>query len=278
MTSTERLAQPVLSNPRSARIRDYAKLTRRSARIKAGLFLVEGPGAVAEALNSEAATVRAAFMTAGAAERHPDILDRADAVGVEFRECTPDVLGRMADTVHAQGMVVVCEFLDVSLESILDARPRMVAVLSRVRDPGNAGTILRAADAAGADAVVLTDASVDVYNSKTVRSTAGSVFHLPIVVGVPLLQVIADARAARLQILAADGNPPAVDLFDADLTPPTAWVFGNEAWGLPPDERELADAAVAVPIYGQAESLNVATAAAVCLYSSACAHRGEPRP
>nr|WP_179429911.1 RNA methyltransferase [Spelaeicoccus albus] len=268
------MAQPVLSNPRAARVREYAKLTRRSARVKAGLFIVEGPGAIAEALAAVPTSgLRAAFMTADAAERHPEILDRAAARGVEFRECTDDVLAEMADTVHAQGMIVVCDFLDVSLESVLDARPRLVAVLSQVRDPGNAGTIVRAADAAGADAVIVTDASVDLYNSKTVRSTAGSVFHLPIVVGVPLMQIAADVRSAGLQILAADGNQPAVDLFSVDLVPPTAWVFGNEAWGLPAGDRDLADTAVAVPIYGRAESLNVAAAAAVCLYASARSQR-----
>ena len=144
-------------------------------------------------------------------------------------------------------------------------------MLANVRDPGNAGTVLRTADAAGADGVVFAAASVDPYNSKCVRSSAGSLFHLPVVVGVPLAEAIARLRAAGLQILAADGSArQLVDSADGpDLTRPTAWLFGNEAWGLPDDLLALADAPVAVPIYGQAESLNLAAAAAVCLYASA---------
>jgi TrmH family RNA methyltransferase len=141
-----------------------------------------------------------------------------------------------------------------------------------VRDPGNAGTVLRAADAAGADAVIFADASVDPYNGKCVRASAGSLFHLPVVAGARLPAATAALRAAGLRILAADGRGGAT-LDDpgtrTGLTGPTAWLFGNEAWGLPDDLLALADESVAVPIYGRAESLNLATAAAVCLYASA---------
>jgi len=140
-----------------------------------------------------------------------------------------------------------------------------------VRDPGNAGTVLRSSDAAGADGVIFAAASVDPYNSKCVRSSAGSLFHLPVVAGAPLGGAIAGLREAGLQVLAADGS--ATSFLDVpggpDLSRPTAWLFGNEAWGLPDELLALADAVVAVPIYGQAESLNLAAAAAVCLYASA---------
>jgi TrmH family RNA methyltransferase len=170
---------------------------------------------------------------------------------------------------------------------VLAGRPRLVAVLAHVRDPGNAGTVLRAADAAGADAVVLTDASVDVHNPKCVRSTAGSLFHLPVVTGVPLAEAVGALRAAGLTVYAADGAGD-VDLDDlldraqdarraggpaTGLAGPVAWVFGNEAWGLPAADRALADAVVRVPVHGRAESLNLATAATVCLYAAARAHR-----
>lgn len=173
---------------------------------------------------------------------------------------------------------------------MLAARPRLVAVLARVQDPGNAGTVLRAADAAGADAVVLTAGSVDVYNPKTVRSTAGSLFHLPVVVGADLPALLGAARAAGCGVLAADGHGD-VDLDrlqDAsaaraagadgvdtpyDLARPTVWLFGNEARGLSEEEKALADHRVAVPVHGRAESLNVGTAATVCLYASARAQR-----
>jgi TrmH family RNA methyltransferase len=152
-----------------------------------------------------------------------------------------------------------------------------VAVLASVRDPGNAGTVVRTADAAGADGVVFAATSVDPYNAKCVRSSAGSLFHLPVVTGPALPDVLTGLRAAGLQVLAADGSASQVldGVGGPDLARPTAWLFGNEAWGLPDSLLQLADAAVAVPIYGQAESLNLAAAAAVCLYASARHTRAE---
>ena len=143
-----------------------------------------------------------------------------------------------------------------------------------VRDPGNAGTVVRCADAAGADAVVLTGHSVDAYNPKTVRASAGSLFHLPLALEPDPAAAVAGLRERGLTVLAADGGGE-VDLFDADslLARPTAWLFGNEAWGLPPELAGLADHRVRIPILGAAESLNLATAAAVCLYASARAQR-----
>jgi TrmH family RNA methyltransferase len=133
--------------------------------------------------------------------------------------------------------------------------------------------VIRAADAAGADVVILTGSSVDPYNPKVVRATTGSLFHLSIVTGVTIEAVAAEVRAAGLTLLAGDmGGEPLPGLGDA-LLEPTAWLFGNEAHGLSDAARALADRTVAVPIYGAAESLNLATAASVCLYASAFAQR-----
>jgi TrmH family RNA methyltransferase len=148
-----------------------------------------------------------------------------------------------------------------------------VAICADVRDPGNAGTVIRCADAAGADAVVLAGRSVDLYNPKTVRATAGSLFHLPVAVEPSADAAVRAARAAGLAVLAADGAGER-DLYDAPLGGPTAWLFGNEAWGLPDELAALADHRVAIPIHGRAESLNISTAAALCLYESARAQRG----
>jgi TrmH family RNA methyltransferase len=216
-------------------------------------------------------------------DRHPELEKLAE--GTNARLATDEVLAAMADTSTPQGLLAVCGLVDVDLATVLARRPRLVAVLAHVRDPGNAGTVLRAADAAGADAVVLTDASVDVHNPKCVRSTAGSLFHLDVVTGVPLADAVGGLREAGLRVLAADGSG-ATDLDDlvdeaedggaggdAVLAGPVAWVFGNEAWGLPEADRVLADDVVRVPLHGRAESLNLATAATVCLYASARAHR-----
>jgi len=190
-------------------------------------------------------------------------------------------MAELAQTVTPQGLLAVCRFVDVPLAELAGGAPRLVAVLANVRDPGNAGTVLRTADAAGADGVIFTAASVDPYNSKCVRSSAGSLFHLPVVTGAAPAAAAAALRAAGLRVLAADGSadrvlgappgpdPAGPDRGGPDLDGPTAWLFGNEAWGLPADLLALADEAVAVPIYGRAESLNLAAAAAVCLYASA---------
>jgi TrmH family RNA methyltransferase len=185
-------------------------------------------------------------------------------------------MSSVAATVTPQGVVAVARFRDVPLADVVASRPRLVAILAAVRDPGNAGTVLRAADAAGADAVVLTDASVDPYNGKCVRASAGSLFHLPFVVGATAADAVAALRGAGMRVLAAAGSAPTdIDALDdaGGLAGPVAWLFGNEAWGLPDELLALADDAVRVPIHGRAESLNLATAATICLYASARAQR-----
>ena len=165
-------------------------------------------------------------------------------------------------------MVAVCRFLDRPLADLLGAAPRLVAVLADVRDPGNAGTVIRCADAAGADLVVLAGTSVDPYNPKTVRASVGSLFHLPIAVEPDAAAAVSALRAAGLTVLATAGDGE-VSLYDAPVDVPTAWLFGNEAHGLPDDLAALADHRVSIPIHGRAESLNLSTAAALCLYESA---------
>lgn len=263
---------PQLTSLRSPRVTAARRLAKRSFRGKERRFIAEGPQAVREAM----AHLIEVYATPEAAARHPDITAAAVAAGVPVVTATDDVIAEMSDTVTPQGVVGLCRFLDVPLERIVRARPRLVAVLANVRDPGNAGTVLRCADAAGADAVVLTDASVDLYNAKAVRASAGSLFHLPVAVGVPVECAARELRAAGLRLLAADGAADRdldAELDDGRLGGPTAWIFGNEAWGLPEPTRALADAVVRVPIHGHAESLNLATAAAVCLYASARAQR-----
>ena len=186
-------------------------------------------------------------------------------------------MAELAQTVTPQGLLAVCPFIDVPLADLVAKPLRLVVVLANVRDPGNAGTVLRTADAAGADAVIFAGDSVDPYNSKCVRASAGSLFHLPFAVGVPVAEVTAGLRETGLALFAADGTATVrLDQLELDgrLAAPTAWMFGNEAWGLTADLLELADEAVAVPIYGRAESLNLAAAAAVCLYASARSHQG----
>ncbi|WP_239679410.1 TrmH family RNA methyltransferase [Natronosporangium hydrolyticum] len=250
-----------------------ARLRRRRERDATGRFLAEGPQAVREALSSGAA--REVFATAEVGRRHPELLTLAGQQQVPVSAVTDDAVAALAETVAPQGVVALCRRVDWRLAELVAAPLRLVAVLAEIRDPGNAGTVLRTADAAGADAVVFAGAAVDPYNGKCVRASAGSLFHLP-VARADSAAAVAGLRAAGLRILAATGGGEADldELLDAGgLTTPTAWLFGSEAHGLPADLLDTADARVRVPIHGRAESLNLGAAAAVCLYASARALR-----
>ena len=301
MSTSERPQAPLLTNPRADRVREVAKLAGRSARLRQERFLAEGPQAVREALRlhearsaaGESGVVDDVYLTAETLERYPEF-----GSVVQPRMVSAEVLAAMSSTVTPQGALAVCRFIHSPLAAVLDRNPRLIAVLVEVRDPGNAGTILRAADSAGADAVVFTSGSVDVYNPKTVRSTVGSLFHLPVVLGVDTQALLSELSDRSMTVLAADGygdwnldelqdasaarrlapsssvNGEEQDGDQPLLEAPTAWLFGNEAQGLAHEVLASAGHRVSVPIYGSAESLNVGTAATVCLYASARAQRG----
>ncbi len=272
------LTGPELTSTRAARVKAAQRLGKRAFRARDRKFLAEGPQSVREAVDRPG-TVHEVFVTRDAAARHADIVAAAEAAGVPVQLVSGEVMTSLAQTVTPQGLVAVCGLLDQPLADVLGAAPRLLAVLAHARDPGNAGTVVRAADAAGAGGILLTGDSVDPYNGKCVRASAGSLFHLPVSVGGRVDDDLPALRAAGLRVLAADGHAD-LDLDEAAdsglLDARTAWVFGNEAWGLPEATRALCDEVVKVPIHGRAESLNLATAAAVCLYASARAQRGRP--
>lgn len=253
---------------RTPRVVSAVKLLRTAERRKTGRFLAEGENSVTEALT--AGVVHDLFVTAAAAERYAHVLTMARQRRVRIGIVTERAAGRLSDTVTPPGLVAVCDLLDVPLDSALASGPRLLAVPVAMGEPGNAGTLIRVADAVGADAVILAGDSVDPHNGKCVRASAGSVFHLPLARERDTGRVLDALAAAGVQILAtaADGE---VDLDDADelLRAPTAWLFGNEAHGLDPGVAARADHRVRIPIRGRAESLNLATAASICLYSSA---------
>jgi TrmH family RNA methyltransferase len=205
-----------------------------------------------------------------------DLAALAADAGVPVSAVTERAAAGLSETVTPQGVVAVCDLVDVPLADALAGTPRLVAVLAGVADPGNAGTVIRVADAAGADAVVLAGHAVDPHNGKCVRASTGSLFHLPIArATVP--EALAACRAAGLRLVAADGHATADLTDDPALAGPTAWVFGSEAHGLPADVVARLDHALRVPLYGDAESLNLATAAAVCLYATAWRQRAPER-
>jgi TrmH family RNA methyltransferase len=264
---------PLLST-RSGRVKEARKLTRRAVRTERRLFLAEGRQAVREAL-ALPGCVREVFAVPG---RHDDLRPAADAAGAPWLDADEAALASLSETVSPQGVVAVCHSLDRPLDDVLAtalAGPApLVVVCADVRDPGNAGTVVRCADAVAADAVVLSGDAVDLHNGKTVRASVGSVFHLPVALHHDTAEVVAALRARGVSVLAADGAGE-IGLYDVPdvLRGPVAWLFGNEAWGLPDEVAALADHRVRIPIQGRAESLNLATAAAVCLYATHAARR-----
>ncbi len=243
------------------------KLHRHTGRRRAARFLAEGPNLVEAALRR--GLVSDVFATEDAAARFADLL-----AGTPTQLVTERAAKALSDTVTPVGLVAVCTIPDAGLEQVLAEAPTLVAVPVGVSEPGNAGTIIRVADAMGADAVILAGPSVDPYNGKCLRASAGSIFSIPVVAEPDTDAVVAGLRDAGLQVLATvlDGS---VSLDDVDLARPTAWLFGPEAHGLPADVVELATARVRIPMAGNAESLNIGSAAAICLYQSARASRHD---
>ncbi len=262
----------MIENPKAPRVRRVAGLARKKERLATGQFLVEGPQAVRELLLHSQDRAQVVYATTGGESWQFEMDRLADAAGVEIVRVTDEVLAAMAETVQPQGVIAVASIESAILEEAF-AGAKLVAILHEVRDPGNAGTVLRAADAAGADAVIFAGESIDPWHPKVVRSTTGSLFHLPIGIAPTLDDAIDAARASGLNVIAADVHGEDLSVEDSELSAPTAWVFGNEARGLSEADRSLADRALRLPIYGKAESLNLATAASVCLYTTAFSQR-----
>ena len=258
----------MITSTKNPTVVQAAKLSKRGIRDQHRRFLVEGAQAAAEAVAT--GTAELVFHVPDSSGRVPEVVAAAEAAGAHVEAVSEPVMSRLTSTVTPQGIVAVARFVDVPLSQV---RPGIVPVLCSVRDPGNAGTILRSADAFGAAGVVFTSDSVDAYNAKAVRSSAGSLFHVPVVRDVTPARAVDELRSAGASILAATADGEA-DASEVDLSGPTALLLGNEAWGLPSEVRALADGSVRVPIQGRAESLNLAAAAAVLLYQAALGASG----
>jgi RNA methyltransferase, TrmH family len=259
---------------RSARVVAAVKLHRQVARRRAGLFLAEGPNLVEAA--STRGLVRDVFVTESAAQRHASLLATREWPVHLVSERAAKAL---SDTVTPTGLVAVCEMPATRLEDVLAGSPRLIAVAVEIGEPGNAGTVIRIADAMGAAAVIFGGHSVDPYNGKCLRASTGSIFSIPLVVAPDAQAAVTALHVAGLQVLATavDGETP-LDEAERLLGQPTAWLFGPESHGLPAEIADDADHRVRIPMSGDAESLNVAAAAAICLYQSARALGVLKRP
>jgi RNA methyltransferase, TrmH family len=239
-------------------------LSKRAARWSERVFVAEGVEVVRTGM--AAGAVPESLYVAAEGSGDPaaaEMADRAERLGVRVYELAAGVVGRVADTVTPQPILAVFPMADVPA---VPDHSRLVVVMADVRDPGNAGTVLRTADAAGVDAVVACGGTVDPYNPKTVRASAGSVFHVPLVVAhggaKAVLEELAAAGLRRLGTVVRDGE----DYATLDWSVPTALVLGNEAAGLP--ATLPLDGAVEIPMTGRAESLNVGMACAVLCFEA----------
>ena len=261
----------MISDPGSTRVKAVTRLSQKDARQETGLFLLEGPQGLKE-LTHYPEIVHEIFVTEAASARYAQELDLLRSSKINIEVVSDRVIEKLSETQTPQGIVAVVHQLHIDLEDLIEAKPKLVVLLDRIQDPGNAGTILRAADAAGCDGVVFSPGSVDVYNGKVVRSTAGSLLHVPVVLGTDLGSAIKELQNIGMQVFLADVDGESLPQIQPEvLGQPTVWIFGNEANGADPALRSQVDKVVSIPIYGSAESLNLATAAAICLYSSAFA-------
>lgn len=252
---------------RSSRVVSLAKLHRASVRRSEGRFLVEGFNAVDAALSTGRALQ--VLVRDDDADRHADLVHRALDAGVRVQRLSHRAADKLSETSTAPGIFAVCELLTAALGDVLARSPKLLVIAVEPREPGNLGTLTRCADAMGADAVVLLGESVDPHNGKSVRAGAGSLFHIPTVRKPDVAGALAAVAAAGITTLATEMDGE-LSLDDADevLARPHAWLFGNEAHGLPGQVLDGADHRVRIPLRGRAESLNLAAASAICLYAS----------
>ncbi|MDO5646218.1 MAG: RNA methyltransferase [Dermabacter sp.] len=281
MASPERPDGAHLS-PRSERVRKVAALSGRSVRAKQNAFRVEGPQAVRSLLEAAPAHALEVFLTSEADAAHPELSALAREAGAPRHEVSGEVIAHMvreqghSSVANPQGVIAVARPVDRPWRQVLDALPAegplTVVVCERLQDPGNAGLVLRTADAAGADAVFFGEDSADIYSPKVVRSSVGSLMHVSVARKVPVGPLLAELSRRGIRT-AATSPRAATDLFQWSVPERLAWVVGNEARGLTEDTLAACDERVRIPLFGRAESLNLATAATLCLFESARAHR-----
>lgn len=263
----------MLTSVKSPRVVAVRKLQQRRHRIERGAFVAEGPQAVREAVSAH--RVREVFGTSAGLANYAEIVAGATESGVRVTEVSDAVLAAMCETDNPQGLLAVCELVTLDVEALLShavatVAPRIV-ILDRVSDPGNVGTIIRTAAALGAQGVILTRGSVDPHNGKCVRASAGAIFHIPLSTDIEAASVGAQVQTAGFLIATTQVSGSTVLTAGAMVkvaSHPLAWVFGNEAHGIDGWWHGVADLHVSIPMSESAESLNIASAAAICLYET----------
>ncbi|WP_201305409.1 TrmH family RNA methyltransferase [Paenibacillus puerhi] len=261
----------VISSAQNPRVKQWAELQSRKGRDKSGRFLIEGLHLVEEALESELIPPEVVVYAEDRKSVCASLLAKAKAAGIECVAVAESVLAKCTDTLTPQPVFAVVPKLPWRLSDLMQVKagepPALVIAIDGMQDPGNLGTIIRSADAVGASGIVLGKGTVDLYNPKTVRSTMGSLFHLPIVAA-DLTECLPQAAEAGIQVVGTSLQG-AVPMYECDLRPATWIVIGNEGQGVSEAVSELVERHVLIPMQGRAESLNAAMAATVMLFEAA---------
>ena len=258
-----------LHSPHIGRVKALLGARGKKNRELENVFIAEGIQAVREALAPkmlEGLKVKQLFLTETGVKKLSAEIDLKSLDNVEIFEVTDQVMKEMADSESPQGILALCSSKSLKLPDLWRLQPKKIAYFWQIQDPGNAGTVIRTADACGFDAIIFSDNSVDIFNPKTIRATVGSLWHIPVITDVGISEFIRESRTHNFKSFALTGEGNST--FNSKLISQTGekslWIFGNEARGLP----ELPDAveSVRIPMKGHAESLNVASAAAIVMH------------
>ncbi|WP_425061233.1 23S rRNA (guanosine-2'-O-)-methyltransferase RlmB [Sporomusa carbonis] len=259
-----------ISSPANKLIKEIASLKHKKYRDNLGMFVAEGVRLVEECAAARWPVDVCIYTEAAAAHKRAQaVIDRLIAANCRMVVVPEDIYHRLSDTEQPQGLMAVLKKRKVSIEQMVakEGKPPLIVVLDGIQDPGNAGTIIRTADAVGCTGVVALKGSADIYAGKTVRATMGSLFHLPVAEGLTSEELVAVLAKAGISILATCLQNSAV-YYQADLKKPVAIVLGNEGQGVSRELMEAAEVRLNIPLIGQAESLNVAVAAGIVLYEA----------
>lgn len=256
-----------ITSPSNPKIKEALDIKNRRSKYKSNAFIIEGPHLIEMAIASGHQIKEVFFTNTFSAKKDGQRLIRQISKYTnDIFEITEHLLNKLTDTETPQGILAMASYAPKNLEDIRFKSVPLIVIIDGVQEPGNLGTIIRTSDAAGADAVIILKGTCDVFMQKTLRATAGSIFNMPIVHAEAgaLLKWLA-SKGIRLSVTAVDGR---TSMFDADLKNAVAFVFGNEAHGVSSQMKKNADFIFKIPIFGKAESLNVSTSAAVCLYEA----------
>ena len=260
-----------LNSPHIERVKALLGSRGKKTRDSEGTFVVEGIQAVREAITpklNEGLSLKTIFVTEVGLKKLYSSIDQQAFEGLKIIEVSDQVMNAMADSQTPQGILALCSTKSLKLDELWKLEPKKIAFFWQIQDPGNAGTVIRTADACGFDAVIFSEESVDIFNPKTVRASAGSLWHIPVISNVRIDEFIdiCLSRNANLYALSVNGSQTFDYEFVAkSIKDPSIWIFGNEARGLPELPQQVKT--VSIPMKGFAESLNVASAAAIVLHS-----------